>query len=63
MSRRMEDRDFQIHLQDVSYLAICRSLSLTAFFQLGDVKNGAMGRLLLRGQDPSHRLGSPRTSQ
>jgi hypothetical protein len=59
----MEDHDFQIHLQNVSYLAICRSFDLIAFFQLGDVKNGAMGRLLLRGQDPSHRLGSPRISQ
>jgi hypothetical protein len=58
----MEDRDSQLHLQDVSYVALYSSFGLTNFFQLGHVKNGTMGRLLLRGQDSSHHLGSSRTS-
>ena len=62
MSRRMGVRDFQLHLQDVSYVALCSLFCLTTFFQLGHVKNGTVGRLLLRGQDPSRHLGSPRTS-
>jgi hypothetical protein len=54
MSRRVGVCDFQLHLQDVSYLTLCSLFCSTTFFQLGHVKNGTMGRLLLRGQD--HRI-------
>ena len=50
------------NLQDVSYVALCSSFGRANFSQLGHVKNRTMGRLLLRGQDPSHHLGSSRTS-